>query len=345
MRLVTRRISSKSIFLQYELSREFGVPQDALSAIAIDPALLRNPDATVAEALVYEHLEVVHTHVNDFGSYVVQLAQRHRTSTMGLPGFAMRTAPTLRQGMALMQRYQHLTNTLARFDFIEHAGSLSWSEERFAPITLGQLLATDVAVMVAVQIARELGGEGFNPTDVQIRSDHAPAAYEAFCGCPVRTGAPRGAVIFTNTSLDVPPPGADEDMGHYFRAELQRHTEAREPADDLLTDLRSHLKAQLIQGVPSLDSVSAALGMSGRTLQRKLHESGTTFAQAVETLRRDLAENYLHNPVYTSAEVAFLLGYAEASSFHRAFKRWTGTTPEAFRAKSVAHQSDSAARS
>ena len=80
-----------------------------------------------------------------------------------------------------------------------------------------------------------------------------------------------------------------------------------------------------------VEAAGAALGISARTLQRRLQEEATTFAEVVDGVRRDLAAAYLQNAEYTAAEVAFMLGYAEASSFHRAFRRWTGTTPEAFR--------------
>jgi AraC-like DNA-binding protein len=73
--------------------------------------------------------------------------------------------------------------------------------------------------------------------------------------------------------------------------------------------------------------------MSRRTLQRLLHAGGTTFTDLVDGLPRDLATRYFREPALAIAEVAFLLGFSEASAFHRAFKRWRGTTPSAYRAR------------
>jgi len=73
------------------------------------------------------------------------------------------------------------------------------------------------------------------------------------------------------------------------------------------------------------------LGLSQRTLQRRLSDEGTTFARIVDRTRRELSEHYLTEPNVAAFEVAFLLGYSEPSAFHRAFRRWTGMTPQEFR--------------
>ena len=81
----------------------------------------------------------------------------------------------------------------------------------------------------------------------------------------------------------------------------------------------------------SLEVVAERLGMSARTLQRKLHASGTSHQELLDEMRRDLAVRYLREPGMAVCEVAYLLGFSESSAFHRAFKRWTGTTPSEFR--------------
>ena len=128
---MSRRIASKTFRLQYLVSLEFGVPpQEDLQYRDIE-----DPDATVPDATVYAHLEAVAQHLGErTGAFVVALARQHRITSVGLPGFAMRTAPTLRQGLTSLLRYQHLTNTLARFDLLEHDAMVVWSEERFGSL-------------------------------------------------------------------------------------------------------------------------------------------------------------------------------------------------------------------
>jgi AraC-like DNA-binding protein len=76
--------------------------------------------------------------------------------------------------------------------------------------------------------------------------------------------------------------------------------------------------------------------LSARSLQRKLQEHDTSFQEVVNDLRRDMASRYLAESRVSVAEVAFLLGFAEVSNFHRAFKRWTGRTPAEWRKRKAA---------
>jgi AraC-like DNA-binding protein len=114
---------------------------------------------------------------------------------------------------------------------------------------------------------------------------------------------------------------------------------ARLPRNSGTADaVRSAARAALAGGSCSLEGTARVLGMSARTLQRRLHADGTSFGALLDALRRELADEYLARQL-SIPEIAWLLGYAEPSAFHHAFKRWTGTSPEQARARS-ATQSD-----
>ncbi|KIG13523.1 Transcriptional regulator, AraC family protein [Enhygromyxa salina] len=82
---------------------------------------------------------------------------------------------------------------------------------------------------------------------------------------------------------------------------------------------------------PTVAVIADKLHMSGRSLQRRLHQEGTSFTAVLTDLRRDRALRYLKDRRISISEVAFLLGYLDVSAFHRSFKRWTGTTPQEYR--------------
>jgi AraC-like DNA-binding protein len=88
----------------------------------------------------------------------------------------------------------------------------------------------------------------------------------------------------------------------------------------------------------SLTAVSASLHMSERSLQRRLADEGVSFDALLDELRRELALRYLADEKVAIAEIAYLLGYSEPSAFHRAFKRWTGTTPAEARQQRRRHE-------
>jgi AraC-like DNA-binding protein len=108
------------------------------------------------------------------------------------------------------------------------------------------------------------------------------------------------------------------------------------PAIDTTSDrVRRVLAAELCDGEPSLDRIAGRLHTSPRTLHRRLTVQGTTFRRLVADVRRELAERCLTEGKLAIGESAFLLGYSEASVFHRAFKRWTGQQPVAFRQRQL----------
>jgi len=101
-------------------------------------------------------------------------------------------------------------------------------------------------------------------------------------------------------------------------------------------DVVARLKARILDALPSgspvEEDIARALAMSQRTLQRRLADAGTSFGGVLDATRRDLAFHHLSNPERQVSEIAYLLGFAEAASFNRAFRRWTGLSPSEYRA-------------
>jgi AraC-like DNA-binding protein len=108
---------------------------------------------------------------------------------------------------------------------------------------------------------------------------------------------------------------------------------ARLDRNDTVTQVRQRIRERLPSGVPSQAEVARALALSPRTLARRLEEAQTSFTALLDETRRSLAEQYLQRTDFSVAEVAYLVGFAESSSFNRAFRRWTGRAPGDARAK------------
>ena len=103
------------------------------------------------------------------------------------------------------------------------------------------------------------------------------------------------------------------------------------PVESTADTVRRVLAGELSEGEPTLEHLSKRLHMSARTLHRRLAAEGTTFRSVVTTLRMELADRALREPDLPIGEIAFRLGFSEPSAFHRAFKRWTGWQPLAYR--------------
>lgn len=145
-----------------------------------------------------------------------------------------------------------------------------------------------------------------------------------------RTRIERGdATLVRFSQLDATRPflTANAGMWDFFEPELRRRLNDLDDDATLAAKVRAALIELLPAGYGSAQGVARHLGISTRTLQRRLGEEGATFQKLLADLREELAHHYLTQSALPLAEIAFLLGYDNANSFHRAFHQWTGRTP------------------
>jgi AraC-like DNA-binding protein len=117
-----------------------------------------------------------------------------------------------------------------------------------------------------------------------------------------------------------------ESMNLLARPDSERHN-----PNGIVHDVQAQIRTQLAEGEPNLERVSEQLHLTSWTLQRRLGDSGLSFSQLVDKVRRELAQQYLSQAHLPISELALLLGYSEASAFSRAFRRWYGVSPKQWR--------------
>lgn len=168
---------------------------------------------------------------------------------------------------------------------------------------------------------------------VELRQHEPPASapYREHFRAPVRFGAAADRLCFSAEEWGAPLDTADAALASLLE-EHARILARRIPqaATGFVTAVQKTIASALPEGGSAAD-VARALHVSVRTLQRKLVAAGTTFRDVHDTVRRRLAEEYLADPGVSIAEVAFLLGFGDQSSFNRAFRRWTGQSPGRWR--------------
>ena len=157
------------------------------------------------------------------------------------------------------------------------------------------------------------------------------AVYARLFAGPVHFGAPVDALLIPRACLDAELSQADSVLASI----LERHVAlllARGPRAETLQNRTAQLLSnELAGGQPQAATVARRLKMSERTLRRGLRDEGCSFREVLAEVRRSLAFRYLRDPAVPIGEVSFLVGFADANAFHRAFKRWTGKTPGEFR--------------
>lgn len=156
-------------------------------------------------------------------------------------------------------------------------------------------------------------------------------AYTAFFGVPVDRGDFHG-VVFDRADAERPFMTANASMWNIFEPELRRRLDALTAEASTRDRVRATLLEALPSGRVSMEGVGKQLGMSKRTLQRRLKAEETTFQAILRETRLDLSRHYLTRTQLSAPEIAFLLGFEEPNSFHRAFHAWTGSSPERMRA-------------
>jgi AraC-like DNA-binding protein len=154
---------------------------------------------------------------------------------------------------------------------------------------------------------------------------------EAVLGCPVRWGAPWAGLAVPRDAWRVPLRRRDPVLRSLLEAQVETMPVPGPGPDRVVLDLRRVLASRLPRGEMAIDVVARALGMSARTLQRRLSAAGSSYQQVLDSSRHEMAEKCLTGSSLSVAEIAYMLGFSEPAAFHRAFKRWTGVTPQAAR--------------
>jgi AraC-like DNA-binding protein len=160
-------------------------------------------------------------------------------------------------------------------------------------------------------------------------------AVEGHLGVRVTKGADY-AISFTSADAHRPFLTENDQMWRVLAPDLRRRLHDLQSAASAADRVRAALLEALPAGDPSIHGVTNRLATSSRTLQRQLSAEGTTFQAILAGTREDLARHYLTNQDLRSADIAYLLGYDDTNSFYRAFKTWTGTTPDSFRSAAAA---------
>lgn len=189
-------------------------------------------------------------------------------------------------------------------------------------------LLLDTAFMSALELGRRGTQRKLSPLRVELkRSAGHREIFEAAFGCPVKFKARRDAIVFRGRDLDLPFVSYNADLLEMLTPQLDRQLEQRKTQQSCADQVKWVLKRLLGGPRPEISEVAKELGMSSRTLQRRITDEGTSYRQLLNDARHELARFYLKEPSLGVSEIAYLLSYEDPSSFFRVFHEWEGTTP------------------
>jgi len=317
-------------------------PEEVLGRAGYDQSLFDNPDRPipyVAAGSLIAHCVAV-TGCEHLG---LLLGEQAGPDTLGLPGFLLMSAPDV--GTALHDLIRHLDlhdrGGVPTLETSDHTSLLGFAIVEPDVPAIDQI--HDLCMAVAYNTMRSLCGSKWSPTEVLLlRRRPADAAYwRSFFRAPVRFDADRCALVFSPKWL-TQPVAAGNPVLHRFLE--RRADELRgEFGSDFVSEVRRVVHGAIAHRRCSASQVAQQLGLHERTLNRRLLAEGTSFRQIRDEAVYGMSRQLLTATSMPLADVAAALGYAEASSFIRAFARWSGQPPRQWRREQEVGQAAAAA--
>ncbi|MBT8408860.1 MAG: AraC family transcriptional regulator [Alphaproteobacteria bacterium] len=243
------------------------------------------------------------------------------------PLFAAFCSPDLTTAVNRLAEYKPLIGPM-RLEVHDTLGGLEITVEAEDMDLPPEFIAAELVFLV--QVARMALKEDIRPIAVELTKPPTHPDYETFFGRPMRAG-PFDRVVFTREDARRPLLSPDPALFSGFEPDLRTRLDELDREASMADRVRAVLMEAMPSGQADAAYVARRLGVSTRSLQRRLAADGTSFKAELQSLRARLARQYLGETGHSSAEIAFLLGYEDPNSFIRAFHHWTGTTPEALR--------------
>ncbi len=312
---------------------------DALANLGIDTApvlaeagLSRQAIASLDNRLPYDNArqlwEAAARAAND-RDFGVHVAEKLPTGAYDLFDYLLAIASTVGEGLSVISQYSRVLYDRSNIRLVVeplHARLLRTVEQP-AP------QRDEFTMALILCRSRQASGTEWSPEQVSFQHEHPGDDRELrrVFGCQVTWGASEIAMQMKPSILELPHHRSDSRLLAILIRYADSLLTSTPGGPDLIASASSVIARQLTRGGPELSSTASALRYPERTLQRRFSEKGVSHSTLVDTVRRGLALKYIGDARLGIAEIAYLLHFGDASSFHRAFKRWTGETPSDYR--------------
>jgi AraC-like DNA-binding protein len=257
----------------------------------------------------------------------LQLALRTPVGTTPLLDYVVVSSDSVGQGLQRLARCLRLVNPGIRLTIRDER-----DPARIVVDSGGDEFQAELTVSISmIRLMRETNDQ---LSVAHVSFIHEPddvSEYARVFRCPVRASGSWTGWALSREAMRLPLRRRDPALRRWLErqaAEMLAHLPA---GSDVRSDVRRVLATQMTAGDVGVDLVARRLAMTPRTLQRRLAQTGTSFEALRDDARKQAADVYLADATLSIAEVAYLLGFSEPAAFHRAFRRWHGTTPHAFR--------------
>lgn len=302
-----------------------------LEEAGLSTSFFTDPDLEVSAASLVRLMELAGRALGD--TIGLRLGSQVQSSDMGVLGQALRSMDRLGDTMKGLSRYMVTRSQAERIEMVESDRQVVISYQIADPSITQKRQDAEFSIAAMLSCMREMTGCVITP--VRVDFEHAApgdlSCHREMFHCPIRFGQDCNRLYFNRSVLDLPICTSNRRLLQALKPYLEEQRKIRSQSASLLIDVSRAIATELGRGRIGVVQVAEAMNLSVRTLQRRLRDLDLEFGTVVEDVRRALAIEYVGNSSFRLTDVALMLGYTEASSFSRAFRRWTNLTPREYR--------------
>jgi len=305
-------------------------PEPIFIAAGIDPKRLGNSEGRIRFSSVHKVL-VKLSEISGDPCFGVQVIKFWHPSYMHALGYAWLASRTLRKALNRLVRYSRIISEAGGFLVEEESDKfLLIFDSKFTEMRPPEII--DATMTIIVHMCRLNFGDDFKPISVNFVHSEPSCSeqYFDYFKSEVRFDKPRDSILFSLADIDKQLPGSNPHLASLNEEVITKYLSGLDN-DNIIHRVKACIADMLQSGSVASDAVAKKLGLSERSLQRRLQEERTTFMTIKDEVRKELSHNYVRDSKIGISEIAFLLGYSDQSAFSRSFKRMTGMSPSEVR--------------
>jgi AraC-like DNA-binding protein len=325
-------ISAVFIRALVEALERAGVPRERfLRAANIDPAMLARPEARL-DLATYDSLLELALSLTDDEAFGLHMGDLTNPASYNLTALLVGHASTLREAIASLQRFYLLLTDRPFLRLVEDQSTASLLYEGVQGSSAARRFRIELTLTNCLRLLRE-----YDPhvRPRRVAFDYPAPGYKAeyarAFGGTERFGQSFSGIVFDRTLLELSQVNGDAELHATIVSHAERRISTLSNNAVFTERVRRHILGGRNPDRHDMQSVARALGLSSRSLRRRLAEEGTSFREVVDSALGDLAKRLVSNKDEPIEAVAQAMGFSHPNAFHRAFKRWTGATPAASR--------------
>jgi AraC-like DNA-binding protein len=299
--------------------------------IGLDAELLSDPSARIERRAFIDLMLAVMQQTEDEFMGFGQGYYRTRPGTFSMMAHAVINCVTLEKAIRRALGFYELfgVEAVSRLEMRDSEVLIVFN---VGPVEFREFI-TETLVFLSIRFFGWLIGKPIVPMRIALDFPPPPEAeqYKELFPCPVLYGQSRSQIVLDRSYMDLPLVQNALSLSRFLKDSLAQLIDGNFHSVGLPAQIRAIISKEYGNNFPDFQVICEKLNMTPQTLRRRLKEGNTSYQEIKDSIRKDASIYYLSKPDLSIDEIAMLMGFSEASSFHRAFKKWTNKTPSAFR--------------